>query len=494
MNRIAFLITLSFFTLESGTYAQEDWSEVRKIFDTKGEKDIVLVDIFGGKTSYDYYLSEGIVFCVTSYNTTASIALTEIDFSKSKIVLDYLTYGDVAKQNPYALELVSITGKTEKTVILFFASKETAELARNYLKDKSSTQNQKVTAIYNNPFDPKIKKVEEKVPTQTITNGQSTDSKSDFCTALTKLINDAPNGFVNVYDASKFEVVTQNYVKTKIHQSKIQLPGVLKTEVHDQFGLSYWIEIGEYNNKSEVNTQGEAFVKKITECYPDFYVFSKSEKNNSTTIQIGRKIKGGYTGAIMVIYALNNETTKKINLSMRIETGVPSTFYNIEGKPVASEFSTSINKIYNEIPNKFENIKTVEHQSDDVEPIYFYEISPKLLGASKTYVYAGTKGLNTKPVQCVASFYNGSSLEEAKNTYSKVSATISQAFGSEFVYTMDRPSELYKPVLPEKPEKLVIYVRKTHRSYESLGICALVLNKETDGKYRVYLNFYNTGM
>lgn len=322
----------------------------------------------------------------------------------------------------------------------------------------------------------------------------TSEVNSEFGTAITKLLNDAAYNFEHVWDSTSFEQEGEGFGGKRIYRCTVQVPGTEKTVIQSSFGLTCRIKIGTYQNEDQVNKGGEAFVEKLKACFPKFYFFSKSIEGNGYVLQVGQKNDKGYYGASMVIYPMKNKTSNQTEMFCRIENGVPQFFYTIEAKAKESEFGAALNKIYDDILNKFENIKTTEHISDDTfNESYWYDINVKVPYAHNYYVDAGSL-MSIRADECIANFYLGDNKEDAAKTFSALTDPIMEAFGSDFVFTGERPHQLLESIIPEKAEKFVIFTRKKERSYESLGVCALVMNQESDGRYRVYITFHKTGM
>ncbi|MES2588813.1 MAG: PDZ domain-containing protein [Bacteroidota bacterium] len=337
-------------------------------------------------------------------------------------------------------------------------------------------------------FNMKRKKIEAS------TYFYSSEVKSDFSTAICKLLNDAAYDFSHIVDTNTFSEEGEGWGGRRIYPCKVQVPGTVKTVIQSSFGYTCRIKVGEYKTFDEVNKKGEFFVNQLKTCFPKFYFFPKSGEGMSFSIQVGSANDKGYTSAIMVIYPVENKETHVIELFCRVETGSPSFFNTLSSKADGSEFGLAVNKIYADILNKFEKIKSTEYKSDDVfNPTYWYEINVPVPGAYNFYVDAGSV-MSIKADECIANFYYGESHQLAEEAFYKYAEMLMNGFGSEFVTTADRPYEIMEPVVPKKAEKVLFFLQKKERGYETLGVCAIVLNQESDGKFRTYITFHKTGM
>jgi hypothetical protein len=314
---------------------------------------------------------------------------------------------------------------------------------------------------------------------------------SDFGNSIAKLINDAPYEFKNTIDSSTFETEGTGFTRD-LYPSKVQVPGVKYVKMEKSFGTSCRIRIGSYATMDEVNKTGEKFVAELQQCFPKFY-FLPVIGEESNKVQIGNQSESGYTGAMMELYSYFDKTARVYQLDMRIENGTPGAFYKIKTPKPDTDFSNAVHKIYNDVPNKFTNLKGTEHEEGDFfNPAYWYDSNMEVPGAGRSYIYGGSAMISS-PQRFISLFYNGPDEEKANEAFATMADVVRDAFGDQFVFTFNRPAELMQ-VIPDNVGKFVIFAKRKERGYEKLPIAVLMVTPSEGGNYSLSLVFYETAL
>lgn len=304
---------------------------------------------------------------------------------------------------------------------------------------------------------------------------------SDFCAALATIMNDAPYHFNRIID-------TLNPIENG-YPCKVKVPGAQNVFIRSFFGRSCYIHFGSYSSEDEINAAEENTINKIKTCFP-FYYYYPFEDKNTKSIQIGMDLKdGGYSSAVMTLYSYFDNDRQTFQLELQISEGVLKVYLPINSAAAENNFSTAIRKIYDDVNHDFYNIKGTEHEDGDLfNTSYWYDVNFQVPGAAHSYIEEGSI-TSLSPHQCVAQFFLGEK-DLATETYTKFAEIIYQALGSEFVYSYDRPDELVSKVIPPDAENVMIFAVKRERAGESIPVIALINQKQTDGRYLIYLKFY----
>lgn len=315
---------------------------------------------------------------------------------------------------------------------------------------------------------------------------------TEFGNSIARLLNDAPYEFRNTIDSTTHTEEGTGFTRD-VYPCRVKVPGVQAVNMVRSFGTTCRIVIGTYPTMDEVNKYGEEFVAELQKCFPKFYFFPViGEKSNK--VQIGNQSADRYTSSLMELYSYQDKKDNTYKLEMRVESGTPKVFYTTSAEKPDTDFAGAIHKIYGEVVNKFENLKGAEHQEGGpFNTTYWYDSNMEVPGSGKTYIYGGT-GMIPTPLRFVSLFYNGPDKEQADAVFAKLADVVRDAFGNEFVFTFDKPSELIEHVIPKDAEKCVIFARRRERGYENAPVALLLYAPSMEGNYSVSLIFYKTAL
>lgn len=306
---------------------------------------------------------------------------------------------------------------------------------------------------------------------------------SDFCSSLTKILNDAPYHFDHVIDTTVEEEPG--------NACNLKVPGVERIFIKTFVGRTCYLTFGKYGTDDEANAAGEKVVAQLKACFPDYY-YEPFLSGDLKTIQIGIPLEnGGYKEAMMELYMYFDKKESLYVVQMSIEDGVPRKFFGIPVGAPDTDFANALRKVYDDIKYEFSNIKGTEHEEGGpFNPAYWYELNFTIPGAGSTYVDAGGL-MSMAPDQCIAQFFLGEK-ELADESYTQFAQIVFEALGSEFVYSYDKPLELMTEVIPDSASDVMLFAIKRERAGESIPVIALINQKQADGRYLIYLDFYKT--
>jgi hypothetical protein len=229
---------------------------------------------------------------------------------------------------------------------------------------------------------------------------------------------------------------------------------------------------------------------QLKNCFPDFYYLPYTN-GKMETIQIGVTVSAiSYREAMMELYTYFDDDTQQHIVEMRIKEGVPKTYFGIPAAAQNTPFANAIRKVYDDVASEFNSIKGGQIQTGEVfNPSYWYEVNFAIPGAAYSYVYLGST-MGVEPKQCIAQFFLGDK-DLAAETYAKFSQIIFESLGPEFIYSYDKPMEILTSVIPENAENVMIFAIKKERMGEAkVPVIALINQPQADGRYLIYLDFY----
>jgi hypothetical protein len=316
---------------------------------------------------------------------------------------------------------------------------------------------------------------------------QSAVKDNNFCTALTKLMNDAGYNFVNTMDTISAEDKNGNYT------SKVKVPGTESTGMAVSIGTSCEIDLGSFSNRSEVNVVGTKFIEQLKICFPEYYYDIQVDKNGTATVNVGQAFSNGYESPILQLFSFYDKNQQKEKLQLRINGGKATRYYSIKTKAENTPFANSLRTIYDDISNDFRNVKGKKHENEGglfSSGSSWYEISPVPDGARSCSVTEGGMSLGAK--NCSCGFFQGSSREDAVNTFNTVFEKMAAALGSEFVYSSDKSD--WDMNISKNAETAITFGIKKKQGYESkLPVIVLLFEKYENNSYGVRMLFYQFG-
>ena len=307
-----------------------------------------------------------------------------------------------------------------------------------------------------------------------------------FCTALTKLMNDAGYGFVNTMDKNATD-------KNGDYVSKIKIPGAQTTGIKISFGAYCEADLGSFSSKDEVNAAGTVLMNQVKTCFPDYYYEPDVSNNGTISVNIGRQFKGGYEGPILQFFTYVDKTTQEYKLQLRINGGKQTRYYSIDTKVVDNGFTHALRAIYNDVTNNFTNVKGKKH---DTEASLFssgsswYEIQPTPDGAKGCSVAEGGMSMGAKNCNC--GFYQGNDRTDAVNTFNSLFDKMAASLGPDFIYSWDRSQ--WDMNITKNAETAITFAIKKKKTYESsIPMIVLLLEKYENNTYDVRMLFYKLG-
>ena len=319
---------------------------------------------------------------------------------------------------------------------------------------------------------------------------QSAVADNDFCTSLTSLMNDAAYHFANTSDTNHYVDENKAFGR-RFYESKITVPGAEKVSMINSFGMSCIITFGPFANTDDVNTAADEIIANIQSCFPEYYYHTVIGTTGSHTIEIGKLYSNGFESAILELFSDYSESENTYSLTLRVNDGKPTRYYTISTPAQTSNFADALRTIYNDIPNKYSNVKGTEHE---IQGGLFslgsswYEVSPVPDGAHDCSVSEGGLSFTN---DCNCRFYSGENYEEAVDAYKRLYDITYDALGSEFVFSFEIPT--LDMSVPENTQAIVVFGKKTKRSFESLPLLAIVLIKDTETHYSVNMLFHDFG-
>lgn len=316
---------------------------------------------------------------------------------------------------------------------------------------------------------------------------ESAVKDNNFCTALTKLMNDAGYRFVNTKDTISAKDKNGNYV------SKVKVPGAESTGIKVSIGVYCEIDLESFSNKEEVNSVGTKLIEQVKVCFPDYYYEPQVDKNGTVSVNIGRMFSSGYESPILQLFTFYDKTQQKHKLQLRIDGDKSTLYYNINAKAENTIFANSLRTIYNDVLNDFRNVKGTKHETEGglfSSGSAWYEISPVPDGAKSCSVADG--GLRLGAKNCSCGFYQGSSRQDAVKTFNTLFQKVSASLGSEFVYSSDKSD--WDLNITKNAETAITFGIKKNKGYESkLPLIVLLFEKYENNNYGVRMLFYQLG-
>ncbi len=309
-------------------------------------------------------------------------------------------------------------------------------------------------------------------------------ASSEFCNQIAAILNDAPYHFNHIVDST--------LQLGDGHPCKLKVTGAERIVIETFLTATCHISFGNYATEDEINVAGEKLISQLQTCFPEYY-YSPFFDGDKKSVQIGMTIpaNGGYYQANMELQSVMDKTTNRYGLELIVYEGVPRKFFNITAESTGSEFAKAIRKVYDQINSDFSSIRGEQHTSGSVfNASYWYGLNFTIPAAANAYIDDGAM-TSMVPNQCIAHFFLGSK-EDAAETYTKFSQIVYDALGSEFVYSYDRPKDLIEQVLPDATENLMMFAIKRERCGENIPVIALVNQKQADGRYLIYMDFYKT--
>jgi len=311
---------------------------------------------------------------------------------------------------------------------------------------------------------------------------------NEFCSALAKLMNDAPYDFANTMDTIK-QVDKNGY-----YVSKISIPGVESIGMDNNWGVSCIISIGSYSTMDEVNVAGTKIIEQVKGCFPDYYYEPAVTANGSVSVSIGKTYANGYESPILQLFTVYEKTEQTNKLRLRINGGKATRYYTIDKAAEKNSIAGAVKIIYDDVLNNFSNVKGEKHEVSGgglfAMSSWWYDVSPLPDGASSCSISEG--GLNLGGGGCRCRFYLSTDRDEAVLTFNRMFDELKTALGSEFVYSFDKSN--WDMSIPKDAESVITFGKKKKHDYESdLPLIVLTLEKYTDNSYAVNILFYKFG-
>ncbi len=309
---------------------------------------------------------------------------------------------------------------------------------------------------------------------------------NEFCTAITKLMNDAGYNFKNTMDTGSKDADGN-------HPGKVKVPGAASTSMNISVSTDCQVIVGYYSNKDEVNVAGTKIIEQVRACFPEYYYEPEVDKQGNVSVNIGRVFKDGFEAPILQLFTYLDKTSQKHKLMLRINGGKTNRYHSIASTAGTTGFANTLRTIYNDISNDFKNVKGKRHEVDGgiFSSSYWYEVTPVPEGAKSCGVAEGGMSLGAKNTNC--GFYKGSSRTDAVNTYNTVFDKMAAALGSDFVYSSEKSQ--WDMNLSKNVEAVVTFGSKKKKNYESyIPLIVLVLEKYEDNSYAVRMLFYRSGL
>lgn len=307
-----------------------------------------------------------------------------------------------------------------------------------------------------------------------------------FCTALSKLMNDAAYNFVNTIDT------LHPVDKNGYYISKVKIPGVESVGMDKSWGVSGQISIGDFKEAYEVSIAGTKIIENIKTCYPGYYYEPFVDKDGTVSVNIGAVDAKGYESPTLLLYSVYDKTKQMFNLRLGISSGKADKFFTIPTVAGTNNFATSLKTIYKDISNNFENVKGARHEikGDLFRPASaWYELNTVPEGAISCSISEGSMGSGAA---CNCRFYSGSNLKEAADFYKNMIDKTRNAVGSEFVYSFDQ-SKWDTNIPANAKSALTFGIKKKHTFESDLQRIVLVFLKNNDNTFAVDMLFYNFG-
>ncbi|MFZ1785868.1 MAG: PDZ domain-containing protein, partial [Ferruginibacter sp.] len=255
---------------------------------------------------------------------------------------------------------------------------------------------------------------------------QTADPDNSFCTALTKLMNDAGYDFVNSMDTISAPLKNGNYT------CKIRVPGVESTEMNAILGISCEIIAGSFATSAQANAAGAALVEQLKNCFPDFYYDPEVDKTGAGMVNIGQVFSNGYESPVMQLFPFYDKARQVHKLELRINGGKQTRYYSIGKKAESTAFANSLRTIYKDIANDFRQVKGTRHETQGglfSSGSSWYDIIPVPDGAKSCSLAEGTLSAGAK--NCSCGYYQGASREDAVTTFNNLFEKTRAALGSD---------------------------------------------------------------
>lgn len=320
-----------------------------------------------------------------------------------------------------------------------------------------------------------------------------TAEKEDaFCTALTTLMNDAGYDFANTMDTTKY-VDEAGAFGRRYFESRVKIPGTENVSMASSFGTSCIITVGTFSSEDAVNDAGEKLVKQLQVCFPEYYIQPVVNAGGSNIVQVGESFSDGFESAIIEMYSAEpSGSSPAYKLTMRINGGKPTRYYQLGTEAEDNPFITPLRTLYNDVLNKFNSVKSTKHEIPASSPFgsatYWYEVNPMPAGAHDCSIQEG--GL-TSGSGCNCRFFLGENREEAVKAYETLFDMIRQGLGSDYVYMIGKPD--LDMSIPSDAQTVVIFGIKKTRTYESAPLLALIFTENVQHQFGVSISLHKFG-
>lgn len=257
-----------------------------------------------------------------------------------------------------------------------------------------------------------------------------TAQKEDaFCVALTTLMNDAGLDFKNT--------IGTKHDGDDRFDCKVNLPDAEKVYMENSWGaVNCYINLGTYKTLAEVNTAGTPLIAKIKACFPDYYFNPVVDKKGGVLIEIGKEYKDGFESPIMRFYFIFVDSLQNYQLILDINGGKATRYFSITTTPLDNSFSNSVRTIFNDIKNKYKNVKGTKHETaKDPNSLFgsatvWYDIVPLPDGAHDCTL-SERGGIQLDMTNgCVCRFFQAANYGNAKATYTKVFQALFEGLGT----------------------------------------------------------------
>ncbi|MFM7024050.1 MAG: PDZ domain-containing protein [Flavobacteriales bacterium] len=319
-----------------------------------------------------------------------------------------------------------------------------------------------------------------------VQSNSSSSGSGEFCSVLSAIMNDGSDYFKQTKDTNDF-VKEEGYFTLITYQSKVKVPGAQKVTVESRLGSTCVIDYGTFYDLGSAKATADKVYNQIKSCYPSYYAYNSLQKSDSVRVYFGKEYSDGFSEAQMELTMYVNKTGSYA-VKLSVFGGEISRYYSISTPSYNNNFTSSMLKIYNDIPNNYSNVKGTKHVSQGLFSSISYDITPMPQGAHDCTLYEGGFSLGNG---CGCRYFLGPDHEAALSTFNQLAEAMKNALGSEFMYITE--SSKLDMTMPSKAEATIIFGKKKNRVFESMPLIGLSLTKEDNDRYLVKMYFYRFG-